>query len=96
MARKPGRWQWRGGGAPRGGKGVRGQKEAWELGCVRRGMRRGPRGAYIGPGGEGRRLPAAMAINGHAALMGIQEGGRFKEGKRLIDGGRVKGGFTAA
>jgi hypothetical protein len=24
-------------GAPSGGKGVRGQKEAWELGCRRRG-----------------------------------------------------------
>jgi hypothetical protein len=32
-------------------------------------------GVYIGPGGEGRPLPSAMAINGHAALMRIQEGG---------------------
>jgi hypothetical protein len=74
---------------------VRGQEEAWELGCVRRGMRRGPRGTYIGPGGEGRRLLVAMAINGHAASMGIQEGG-FMEWKRPSDGGRVMGGFTAA
>jgi hypothetical protein len=37
-----------------------------------------------------------MTINGHAALMGIQEGRGFKEKKRLIDGGRVRGSFTAA
>jgi hypothetical protein len=54
---------------------VRGQGEAWELGSVRRGVRRCPGGAYIGSGEEGKGLPAAMAINGHATLMGIQEGG---------------------
>jgi hypothetical protein len=62
-------------GALSGGKGVRGQGEAWELGSVRRGVRRCPGGAYIGSGEEGKGLPAAMAINGHATLMGIQEGG---------------------
>jgi hypothetical protein len=33
-----------------------------------------PGGAYIGPRGEGKRLPAAMAMNGHAALTENQEG----------------------
>jgi hypothetical protein len=56
-------------------------------------MRRGSRGIYIGPGGEGRRLSAAMAINGHAALMGIQEG--VKGWKLTIDGGEVKSGLKA-
>jgi hypothetical protein len=37
-----------------------------------------------------------MAINGHAALMGNQEGEGFKEKKQPIDGGRVKRSFTAA
>jgi hypothetical protein len=36
-----------------------------------------------------------MAINGHAALMGIQVGG-FKEKKQPIDGGKCKARFTAA
>jgi hypothetical protein len=60
-----------------------------------KGVRWCPGGAYIGPGGEGKRLLAAMSINGHAALIGNQDGG-FKVGKRPSDGGRVKGGFTAA
>jgi hypothetical protein len=47
--------------------------------CVKGGAVR-PWGAYIGPGGEGRRLPAAMAINGLAALMGNQEGGGLRSG----------------
>jgi hypothetical protein len=59
-----------------------------KLECVRRGVRRCPGGAYIGPGGEGKWLPAAMAINGHAAMIRNQEGG-FKEGKWPSDGGRV-------
>jgi hypothetical protein len=37
-----------------------------------------------------------MAINGHAALMGNQEGEGFTEKKRPIDDGRVKRSFTAA
>jgi hypothetical protein len=65
-------------------------RRAWELGCVRRGVRRCPGGAYIGVGGEGKRLPTAMGINGHAALMGNQEGGgEVKERKQPTDGGRV-------
>jgi hypothetical protein len=59
---------------------------------VRRGVRRCPGGAYIGSREEGKGLPVAMAINGHAALMGNQEGG-FKEWKRWIDGGEVKSGL---
>jgi hypothetical protein len=35
-----------------------------------------------------------MAINGHAALMGIHEGG-FKEWKRPSDDGEVKGDLKA-
>jgi hypothetical protein len=46
--------------------------EAW--GCAKR-VRKCPRGVYIGLGEKGKGLPVAMAINGHAALMGIQEGG---------------------
>jgi hypothetical protein len=45
---------------------------------------------------KGKGLPAAMAINGHVALMGNQEGEGFKEKKRPIDDGRVKRSFTAA
>jgi hypothetical protein len=55
-----------------------------------------PWGAYIGSGEKGKGLPAAMAINGHAALMGNQEGEGFKEKKQPIDGGRGKRSFTAA
>jgi hypothetical protein len=60
-------------------------RRAWELGCVRRGVRRCPGGAYIGVGGEGKRLPTAMGINGHAALMGNQEGGGAGEGEETTD-----------
>jgi hypothetical protein len=42
-------------------------------------------------GGEGRRLPAGMAINGHAALMEIKGGGVLRRGngrfKRGNEGG---------
>jgi hypothetical protein len=58
-------------------------------------VRRCPGGTYIGSREKGKGLSAAMAINGHAALMGNQEGEGFKEKKRLIDGGRVKRSFTA-
>jgi hypothetical protein len=51
---------------------ARGGVEAW--GCAKR-VRKCPRGVYIGLGEKGKGLPVAMAINGHAALMGIQEGG---------------------
>jgi hypothetical protein len=64
-------------------------REAWQLVCARRGCSGCPGGALIGPGGEGKRLPAAMALNGHSALIANQEGG-VKEGKLLNDGGRVK------
>jgi hypothetical protein len=58
---------------------------------VRRGLRTCPGGVYIGPGEEGKGLPTAMAINGHVALMGNQEGGEgFMERKRPSDGGRVE------
>jgi hypothetical protein len=42
---------------------------------MRRGMLRGSRGTYIGPGGEGRRHPGSHGHHCPAALMGIQEGG---------------------
>jgi hypothetical protein len=58
-------------------------------------VQRCPGGAYIGSGVEGKGLPVAMAIDGHAALMGIQDGG-FKEKKRPNDGRRVKRSFTTA
>jgi hypothetical protein len=54
---------------------------------MRRGMLRGSRGTYIGPGGEGRRHPGSHGHHCPAALMGIQEGGikrgncRFEEGE---------------
>jgi hypothetical protein len=38
-------------------------------------VRRGPSGAYIGPGGKGRRLPGSHGHQWPVALMGIQEGG---------------------
>jgi hypothetical protein len=59
-------------------------------------VRRCPGGAYIGSGEKGKGLLTAMAINGHAALMGNQEGEGFKEKKQSIDGGRVRRSFTAA
>jgi hypothetical protein len=46
---------------------------------LRRGCGGCPGGAYIGPGGEGERLPATMAINGHSALIVIKRG--VKEGE---------------
>jgi hypothetical protein len=45
-----------------------------------------PWGAYIGPGGEGKRLPAAMAINVHATLIGNQEGGLRWGNNRVMAG----------
>jgi hypothetical protein len=56
---------------------------AWE--CAK-GVWRCPRGVYIGSGEEGKGLLAAMAINGHAALMGIQEGGLRSSNDRLMVG----------
>jgi hypothetical protein len=61
-------------------------REAWELGCVRRGLRRCPGGAYIGAGGEGKQLSVAMAINGHASLIGNQEGGLRRGNDRVMAG----------
>jgi hypothetical protein len=61
-------------GAPIGDTACEGKGgvEAWR--CAKR-VRKCPRGVYIGLGEKGKGLPVAMAINGHAALMGIQEGG---------------------
>jgi hypothetical protein len=57
-----------------------------ELG-VGEGGRGRPWGTYIGSVWEGKRLPAGMAINGHAALM------EFKTEKGLRRGnGRIKAG----
>jgi hypothetical protein len=51
-----------------------------------RGVRRGFRGTYIGSGRKGRRHPGGYGHQWPAALMGIQEGGkwgncRFEEGE---------------
>jgi hypothetical protein len=51
-----------------------------------KGVWRCPGGAYIGSGEEGKGLPVAMAINGHAALMGNQEGGLRSGNCRLMAG----------
>jgi hypothetical protein len=86
MARKLERWQWHDGRRPKRWQGrarERGGMGAWE--CVK-GVRRCPGGAYIGSGEEGKGLPAAMAINGHAALMGNQEGGLRMGNGRVMAG----------
>jgi hypothetical protein len=61
-------------GAPIGGSARARARECGSLG-VCKGRCGGCRGgAYIGPGGEGKLLPTAMAINGHSALIAIKSG----------------------
>jgi hypothetical protein len=62
------------GGAPIGGSARPRARECGSLGVYKGRCGGCPSGAYIGPGGEEKRLPAAMAINGHSALIAIKRG----------------------
>jgi hypothetical protein len=84
-------------GSSGGGNGAAAGAQQWQSECEGEGFvgarvcAKGcggcPGGACIGPGGEGKCLLAAMAMNGHSALIANQERG-VKEVKLPNDGGR--------